>query len=54
MIAAAVAVLAAIFSILTAVFTKKRKKQVLVYGVAGLIIGMLIGYLAAPLVISFL
>ena len=53
-IAAAIAVLAAIISILAAVFTKKTKKKIFVYAITGLVLGLIAGYLLAPLVISFL
>ena len=48
-----VGILTGIISALVAVFTKKSKWKVLIFGIFGLLIGILIGYLLAPFLISF-
>ena len=53
-IAAAIALLLAIITVLTALVTKKPKKKILLYGLTALILGLLPGYFMAPLIISFL
>lgn len=53
-IAAAIALLLAIITALTALVRKKPKKKILLYGLAGLILGLLPGYALAPFIISFL
>jgi uncharacterized membrane protein HdeD (DUF308 family) len=48
-----VGILTGIISTLVAVFTKKSKWKVLIFGITGVLIGVLIGYLLAPFFISF-
>ena len=52
--AAAIALLAVLVLVLVAIFTKKTKKQVLYYALAGIVIGIPAGYLLAPVIISFM
>ena len=49
-----VGILAAIITILIAVFTKKKIGIIIIYGLIGMIIGIAIGYLLAPVIISFI
>ena len=53
MIIAVVAVLAAIISAVIAIIIKKSKWKILLFAVAGIIIGLPLGYLIAPFVLSF-
>jgi len=49
----AVALLCSIFSALIALITRKPKLRMLTYAVVGLIIGIPIGYVLAPFILSF-
>lgn len=53
MIMAAVAALAAIISAVIAIIIKKSKWKILLFAVAGIIIGLPLGYLIAPFILSF-
>jgi len=53
MITAIVAVLVAIISAVIAVITKKSIGKILLFAGIGLIIGIPVGYLLAPFIISF-
>lgn len=53
MIMAVVAALAAIISTVIAVIAKKSKWKILLFAVIGIIVGLPLGYLIAPFVISF-
>jgi len=48
-----VGILSGIISTLVAVYKKKSKWKILIFGITGLLIGILIGYLLAPFFISF-
>ncbi len=48
-----VGILTGVISALIAVFTKKSKWKVLIFGIIGILIGTMIGYLLAPFLISF-
>jgi len=53
MIIAVVAALAAIISTVIAIIIKKSKWKILLFAVVGIIIGLPLGYLIAPFVLSF-
>ena len=53
MIIAAVAALAAIISAIIAIIIKKSKWKILLFAVVGIIIGLPLGYLIAPFILSF-
>ncbi len=53
MIMAAVAALAAIISMVIAIIIKKSKWKILLFAVVGIIIGLPLGYLIAPFILSF-
>jgi uncharacterized membrane protein HdeD (DUF308 family) len=48
-----VGILTCIIFTLVAVFTKKSKWKILIFGIIGLLIGILMGYLLAPFLLSF-
>ena len=48
-----VAFIVAIAALLFAIFTKKKLKKILMYALFGFIIGLPIGYLLAPFILSF-
>jgi len=48
-----VGILIGIISTLAAVFMKKSKWKILIFGIIGLLAGTLIGYLLAPFFLSF-
>ena len=54
MVTAVVAIIFAIIGVLIAIITGKKMKKVFIYGLSGLIIGLPIGYLLTPVIISFL
>jgi uncharacterized MnhB-related membrane protein len=53
MVTAVVGIIFAIIAVLIAIITRKKLKRVLIYGVLGLIIGLPVGYVLAPEIISF-
>ena len=53
MVTAAVALIIAITAVLIALIKKKKIWKILIYGFAGLIIGLIIGYILAPTILSF-
>lgn len=53
MVTAVVAIIFAIIAVLIAIITRKNVKEVLIYGVISLIIGLPVGYVFAPVIISF-
>lgn len=48
-----VAVIMGIIALLIALITRKKLRKILIYAFSGLIIGIPVGYLLAPVVISF-
>jgi hypothetical protein len=48
-----IAVMMGIIAVLIALITKKKLRKILIYAVSGLIIGIPVGYLLAPVMISF-
>ena len=53
MVTSAVAFIFGIIAALIAVFKKKKIWKVLIYGFSGLIIGVIIGYILTPTIVSF-
>jgi hypothetical protein len=53
LVTAAVAIIFAIIAALIAIITRKKIKKVFIYGVISLIIGLPVGYVVAPVIISF-
>jgi len=53
-VTAGVAIISAIIAVLIALITRKKIKKVFIYGLSGLIIGLPVGYLLAPVIISFI
>jgi len=49
----AVAILIAIMAGLTAIITKKTIKNIFIYAILGLIIGLPVGHFLTPMIISF-
>ena len=49
-----VALVMGIIGLLVAIFTRKKIGKILIYVLSGLIIGIPLGYLLAPFIISFL
>jgi len=48
-----VAIIMGIIALLIALITKKKLSKIMIYTISGLIIGIPIGYLLAPVIISF-
>jgi len=48
-----VAVIMGIITLLIALITRKKWSKILIYAVSGLIIGIPVGYMLAPVIISF-
>ena len=53
MVTAAVALIIGIIAALIALIKKNKIWKILIYGFSGLIIGLIIGYLLAPTIVSF-
>jgi hypothetical protein len=53
MVTAVVAIIFAIIAVLIAIITRKKVRKVFIYGILSLIIGLPVGYLLAPAIISF-
>jgi hypothetical protein len=53
MITVVIALITAIVAIVTALISRKKWKGILLYGLAGLIVGLPIGYFLSPTIISF-
>ena len=49
----AVAILIAIIAVLIAIITKKRIKKIFIFAILGLIIGLPVGHVLTPIIISF-
>ena len=49
-----VAVIMGIIGCLIAIITRKKMGKMLIYAVSGLIIGIPVGYILAPIIISFI
>jgi len=52
-VTAIVAIIIAIVAVLVAIFTKKKIGKIFIYAILGLIIGLPVGYILTPFVISF-
>ena len=48
-----VAIIMGIIALLIALITRKKLRKIMIYAISGLIIGIPIGYLLAPVIISF-
>ncbi len=49
----AVSIIMGIIAVLIAIFTKKKIGKILIYAVSGLIIGIPVGYILAPVILAF-
>jgi hypothetical protein len=52
-VTAVVAISIAILTVLAAIITRQKIGKIVLYGISGLIGGLLIGYLLTPTIISF-
>ena len=52
-VTAIVAIIITIMAVLVAIITRQKIGKIFLYGLLGLIIGLLIGYLLTPMIISF-
>jgi hypothetical protein len=48
-----VAIIVAVIAVLIAIITRKRIGKILVYAFLGLVIGLPLGYILTPIIISF-
>ena len=53
MVTSIVALLIAVIAVLIALISKKKIWKTLIYAISGLIIGLLIGYVLTPTIVSF-
>ena len=53
MVTSIVALLIAVIAVLIALISKKKIRKILIYGISGLIIGLIIGYVLTPTIVSF-
>lgn len=49
----AVSIIMGIIAVLIAIFTKKKIGKILIYALSGLIIGIPVGYILAPVILAF-
>lgn len=52
-VTASVGIIAAILAVLIAIFTKKKIGKIFIYAILGFVIGLPIGYVLAPFILSF-